>query len=115
VSGRIKITFLPHDTVCPEGRVVEVEPGLGLCRLAVDHGIELEHACGMAGACTTCHVHIRAGGEFLEPASEEEEDMLDKAWGLDRDSRLSCQVVTGDRDLVVEIPRYTVNMVSERH
>ena len=115
MDGRIKVTFLPHESVCPEGRGVETKPGTVLCRLALDNDIELEHVCGMAGACTTCHVHIREGGESIDPASDDEEDMLDKAWGLDRDSRLSCQVVVGDRDLVVEIPRYTVNMVSERH
>jgi len=51
----------------------------------------------------------------LPIADELEEDFLDKAWGVDPDSRLSCQVLVGEKDLVVEIPRYTINMVSERH
>ena len=69
----------------------------------------------MSCACTTCHVHVREGYESLEEADELEEDYLDKAWGVDPDSRLSCQVIVKDEDLTVEIPKYTINMVSERH
>lgn len=111
-----KVVFLPHETICPEGKIVEAEPGQSLCVLALDNNIPIEHACELSCACTTCHVHIREGGETLAPADDLEEDMLDRAWGLDQDSRLSCQViVTGEADLVVEIPRYTINMVSEQH
>lgn len=110
-----KIIFLPHETICPEGAVVDVKPGRSLCALALAEGVEIEHACEQACACTTCHVYVREGGESLEPADDLEEDMLDKAWGLDPDSRLSCQIMPGDEDLVIEIPRYTINMVSEQH
>ena len=55
------------------------------------------------------------GGDSLDEASEDEEDLLDRAWGLDPDSRLSCQAIVGDEDLVVELPRYTINQVSENH
>lgn len=110
-----KIIFLPHEVACPEGRVIETESGKSLCALALSHGIAIEHACEQACACTTCHVYIREGAESLPPADELEEDLLDKAWGLDPDSRLSCQVVVADTDLVVEIPRYTINMVSEQN
>jgi ferredoxin, 2Fe-2S len=109
------IRFLPHETICPEGAVVEAAEGATLCRVALANNIAIEHACELACACTTCHVHIREGGESLQEASDIEEDMLDKAWGLSPDSRLSCQVSVADKDLVVEIPRYTINMVSERH
>ena len=51
--------------------------------------------------------------ETLEPPEEEEEDLLDKAWGLEATSRLSCQAVLKDRDIVIQIPRYTINQVSE--
>jgi 2Fe-2S ferredoxin len=51
----------------------------------------------------------------LNEAREEEEDLLDKAWGLEPESRLSCQAVVGNEDLVIEIPKYTINMVSEQH
>jgi len=51
----------------------------------------------------------------LEESTELEDDLLDKAWGLEPDSRLSCQALVGDKDLVIEIPKYTINMVSENH
>lgn len=115
MTNKAKVIFLPHETLCPEGAVIEAESGMSLCRAALTNGIELEHACELVCACTTCHVHIREGAASLEPASDMEEDMLDKAWGLDADSRLSCQVLVSDQDLVVEIPKYTINMVSEQH
>jgi len=110
-----QIIFLPHDEICPEGAVVEAEPGTTICDVALANGIEIEHACEKSCACTTCHVYVREGGESLNEADETEEDLLDKAWGLDPDSRLSCQAVVGQEDLVVEIPKYTINMVSENH
>ncbi len=111
----VKIIFLPHESICPDGVVIEAEVGAGLCQAALKNGVDIEHACELACACTTCHVHIREGAESLAEASDLEEDMLDKAWGLDVDSRLSCQVIVSNQDLVVEIPKYTINMVSERH
>ena len=110
-----KIVFLPHQDICPEGAVVEANPGESICDAALRNGLEIEHACEMSCACTTCHVHIREGFVELPEADELEEDFLDKAWGVDPDSRLSCQVIVENTDLVVEIPRYTINMVSERH
>ncbi|WP_067517785.1 ISC system 2Fe-2S type ferredoxin [Endozoicomonas ascidiicola] len=110
-----RIVFLPHEELCPEGAVVEVEPGITVCDAALQNGIEIEHACEKSCACTTCHVIVREGYESMEEADELEDDMLDKAWGLEHESRLSCQAVVADEDLVVEIPRYTINQVSERH
>ncbi len=110
-----QLIFLPHEEICPDGAVFEVEKGTTICDAANANGIEIEHACEKSCACTTCHVIIREGIESLEEAGELEEDMLDKAWGLEPDSRLSCQAVVADSDLVVEIPKYTINMVSENH
>lgn len=110
-----QIVFLPHDEICPEGAVVEAEPGVTVCDAALAHGIEIEHACEKSCACTTCHVVVREGFDSMEEADELEEDLLDKAWGLEPESRLSCQSVVADTDLVVEIPKYTINQVSERH
>jgi 2Fe-2S ferredoxin len=110
-----QIIFLPHEEICPEGAVVEVSPGISICDAALEHGIEIEHACEKSCACTTCHVYVREGEQSLNEISEEEDDLLDKAWGLEPDSRLSCQALVGDRDLVIEIPKYTINMVSEHH
>jgi 2Fe-2S ferredoxin len=110
-----QIIILPHEEICPEGAVIEAEPGVTICDAALQNGIEIEHACEKSCACTTCHVYIREGAESLAESGEEEDDLLDKAWGLDPDSRLSCQAVVADKDLVVEIPKYTINMVSENH
>ena len=79
------------------------------------NGIDIEHACEMACACTTCHVVVREGFDSLQVSDELEDDLLDKAWGLEPDSRLSCQLLVGDEDLVIEIPKYTINQVSENH
>jgi ferredoxin, 2Fe-2S len=110
-----KLTILPHPTICPQGKTVEVEPGISICDAALNVGIAIEHACEKSCACTTCHVVVRHGFDDLEPAAEKEEDLLDKAWGLEPESRLSCQAKVGATDLVIEIPRYTINLVSEQH
>ena len=110
-----KLTFLPHAEICPEGVTIDAEPGISICDAALGAGIPIEHACEKACACTTCHVILRAGFNSLEPAEEKEEDLLDKAWGLEPNSRLSCQARVADQDLVIEIPKYTINMVSETH
>ena len=110
-----KLTFLPHLEICPQGAVVEAEPGTTIIDAALAHGIEIEHACEKSCACTTCHVIVREGYDSLNEPEEHEEDLLDKAWGLEPESRLSCQAVVDHEDLVIEIPRYTINMVSENH
>jgi len=110
-----QIIFLPHEERCPEGAVIEAQPGETLIDIALDNGISIEHACEMACACTTCHVIVREGFDSLEESDEDEDDLLDKAWGLEPDSRLSCQVAVGHEDLVIEIPKYTINQVSENH
>ncbi|WP_296056229.1 ISC system 2Fe-2S type ferredoxin [uncultured Amphritea sp.] len=110
-----QIIFLPHDELCPEGKVIEADVGETICDAALREGIEIEHACEKSCACTTCHVIVREGFGSLDESDELEDDMLDKAWGLEPESRLSCQAVVGDDDLVVEIPKYTINQVSERH
>jgi len=110
-----KIVFMPHETICPKGAVIEAEKGESICRVALRNGIDIEHACEMSCACTTCHVLVREGFDSMEEADDLEEDYLDKAWGVEPDSRLSCQSLVADEDLVVEIPKYTINMVSEHH
>jgi len=110
-----QITVLPNADLCYKGKVFDVEPGISICDALLDHDVDIEHACEKACACTTCHVIVREGGNSLAPAEEEEEDMLDKAWGLEPNSRLSCQAMVGDKDLVIEIPKYTINMAKETH
>ena len=110
-----EILVLPHHEICPEGAVIEAEQGESVCEALLRNDIEIEHACEMSCACTTCHVIVREGFDSLEEADELEEDYLDKAWGLEPESRLSCQAQVGETNLVVEIPRYTINHASERH
>ncbi|GAB2938264.1 MULTISPECIES: ISC system 2Fe-2S type ferredoxin [Aquaspirillum] len=110
-----KIIVLPHADLCPEGTMFDAESGQSICDALLENDIEIEHACEMSCACTTCHVVVREGFESLEPSDELEDDMLDKAWGLEPNSRLSCQAMIADQDLVVELPRYTVNHAREHH
>ena len=108
-----QLIVLPHVELCPDGAVIEAEEGKSICETLLANAIELDHACEMSCACTTCHVIVREGFNSLEPAEDTEEDLLDKAWGLEPQSRLSCQAVVADTPLVVEIPRYTINMARE--
>jgi ferredoxin, 2Fe-2S len=110
-----QIIFLPNAEHCPDGKIIQAETGESILDAALRNGVELEHACEKSCACTTCHVIVREGFNSLEPSDELEDDYLDKAWGLEADSRLSCQAIVADKDLVIEIPRYTINMVSENH
>lgn len=106
------VTVLPHDMLAPQGATFEAAPDVSLCQQLLDRGIDIEHACGMVAACTTCHVIVRQGYGKLAAATDEEDDMLDKAWGLTATSRLSCQV-RPTADLVVELPKYTINHARE--
>ncbi|GGI75810.1 ISC system 2Fe-2S type ferredoxin [Shewanella gelidii] len=108
-----QIVFLPNEELCPEGVVAEAEVGETILDVALKNGIHIEHACEKSCACTTCHCVVREGFDELEESDELEDDMLDKAWGLEPESRLSCQAKVVDCDLVVDIPKYTINMVSE--
>ena len=109
------IKILPHPEYCPQGTEIQALPGTTICEALLDHEIEIEHACDMSCACTTCHVIVRSGIDSLKEATEEEEDLLDKAWGLEPQSRLSCQARLAKQDLTIEIPRYTINHAREHH
>ena len=108
-----QIIVLPHVELCPDGTVIEAAPGTTICDALLENGVEIEHACEKSCACTTCHVIVREGFSSLPDAEETEEDLLDKAWGLEPNSRLSCQAVVQEQPLVIEIPRYTINMTRE--
>ena len=110
-----QIIFLPHAELCPEGAALSAEKGETVLDVALRNGIAIEHACEKSCACTTCHVIVREGFRSLNESDELEDDMLDKAWGLEPDSRLSCQTLVGNKNLVIELPKYTINMVSENH
>ncbi len=108
-----RIRILPHDTLCPKGKDIDAAPGTTLCDALLSNGVEVEHACEKSCACTTCHVIIREGFDSLVEAEEKEEDLLDRAWGLEATSRLSCQARVGTEPLTIQIPRYTLNHASE--
>ena len=109
------IRILPHPEYAPNGAEVQAPAGTSICEALLDNGIKIEHACDMSCACTTCHVIVREGFESLNELDENEEDMLDRAWGLEPNSRLSCQAIVGQTDLVVEIPKYSINHAKENH
>lgn len=108
-----RITVLPHPECAPSGVSIDVASGTRICDALLEHDVDIEHACGKVGACTTCHVIVREGFSSLVQASEDEEDMLDRAWGVEHLSRLSCQAIVAETDLAVEIPRYSLNHAKE--
>lgn len=108
-----QLIVLPHSEYCPDGAVLEAPIGESICEVLLNNDIEIEHACECSCACTTCHVIVREGYNSLNEPEELEEDLLDKAWGLEPESRLSCQAIVADTPLVVEIPKYSINMTRE--
>lgn len=109
------IKILPHAEYCPQGTELKVATGTNICEALLDNGINIEHACDMSCACTTCHVVVREGFNSLNELEEVEEDLLDRAWGLEPQSRLSCQAIVARDNLTIEIPKYTVNHAKENH
>ena len=109
------IKILPHPEYCPQGTEITAPAGTSICEALLENGIAIEHACDMSCACTTCHVIVREGSSSLNPSDEFEDDMLDRAWGLTPQSRLSCQAIVAQKDLVVEIPKYSLNHAKENH
>ena len=110
-----QLIVLPHEEICPHGAVIEAEPGISICDALLQNDIEIEHACEKSCACTTCHIIVREGFESLAPSNELEEDLLDRAWGLEPHSRLSCQALVANQDLVIDIPKYSINYAKENH
>ncbi|MGB0576365.1 MAG: ferredoxin family 2Fe-2S iron-sulfur cluster binding protein [Alphaproteobacteria bacterium] len=106
-----KVTFILADG---SRRDFEVGVGKTLLDVALDNGLDVEGACGGVMACSTCHVIVDpAWSEKLPDPGEEEDEMLDLAWGLTETSRLGCQItVTEALDgLVVRLPTETRNLL----
>jgi len=119
-ENAVQVTFLP------EGKTVEFECGKlpykdhgkeqSILDVALNNGIRLDHACGGNCACTTCHVWVKEGAENLSEMDDDEADRLDMAADLQLNSRLGCQaVITKPGKVVVEIPAWNRNYVSEEH
>ena len=114
------VTFLPMQkkvAVLSEKIITESDglPG-SILNAALKAGIDMDHSCGGVCACSTCHVIVRQGLESCNEATDDEEDMLDLAPGLEPQSRLACQCVpNGTQALIIEIPEWNRNLVSEDH
>lgn len=109
------IKILPHAEYAPDGKTISAPAGTSICEALLENGVNIEHACDMSCACTTCHVIVREGLQSLNEADEDEEDLLDKAWGLEPQSRLSCQAILAQQDVTIQIPKYTINHAKENH
>jgi 2Fe-2S ferredoxin len=109
------IKILPHPEYCPQGAEVNAPAGTSICEALLDNHVNIEHACEMSAACTTCHVVVRQGFNSLNPSDEVEDDLLDRAWGLEPQSRLSCQAILAQEDVTIEIPKYSINHAKENH
>ncbi|MGI4776634.1 MAG: ISC system 2Fe-2S type ferredoxin [Janthinobacterium lividum] len=109
------IKILPHPEYCPQGAEVDAPAGTSICEALLEHHVEIEHACEMSAACTTCHVIVREGFGSLDASDETEDDLLDRAWGLEPQSRLSCQAILAQANVTIEIPKYSINHAKENH
>jgi ferredoxin, 2Fe-2S len=109
------ITILPHSEYCPQGAQLTATRGTSICEALLENNIAIEHACELSCACTTCHVIVKQGMASLGEMDESEEDLLDRAWGLTPTSRLSCQAFISNEDVVIEIPKYSINHAKEKH
>ena len=109
------IRILPHPEYCPAGAQVSVPAGTSICEALLENDIAIEHACDMVCACTTCHVIVREGFATHNDLDENEEDLLDRAWGLEPNSRLSCQAILAQKDVTIEIPKYSINHAKEHN
>lgn len=99
-----KLKVLPHPEICPKGAELSARTGDSILDTLLGKKIPMDHACGKSCACASCHVIVRHGYQTLDPQQEEEADMLDKAYGVEPTSRLSCQARIGCDDLEIEIP-----------
>ncbi len=117
-ANMVRVTFQP------EGKTVEFAYGtlpydhhgkpMAFLDVAENYHVFLDHACGGACACTTCHVYVKQGANGLSEADEQELDRLDLAPGLQLNSRLGCQaIITKPGAYTVEIPNWNRNYVSE--
>lgn len=109
------IKILPHPEYCPQGAEIEAPTGTSICEALLEHDVNIEHACEMSAACTTCHVVVREGFASLNASDETEDDLLDRAWGLEPQSRLSCQAILAQTNVTIEIPKYSINHAKENH
>lgn len=101
-----KVTFLFEDPEIPSVEVDNAQEGYSILEITEDHDVHLNHNCGGVCACSTCHVYVESGEQFLEEISEKEEDFIDRAINPRLESRLGCQCIILDEDaeIVITIP-----------
>ena len=115
----VPVTFILEDPRALTGGEQREHKVLGakgehLLEIAMEHGINIEHACGGVCACSTCHVYIEEGMKNLAEATEAEEDRVEEAPGLQRNSRLSCQcTIEREGPITVRVPAWNRNAVKE--
>jgi 2Fe-2S ferredoxin len=109
------IKSCPTPSTAPQGAEVTAPAGTSICEALLDNKINIEHACDMSCACTTCHVIVREGFKSLNEMEEERGGPAGPRLGLEPNSRLSCQAILAQQDVVVEIPKYSINHAKENH
>ncbi|MBX3361652.1 MAG: 2Fe-2S iron-sulfur cluster binding domain-containing protein [Phycisphaeraceae bacterium] len=115
----VPVTFIledPHSLTGGDQRELKVMAAKGehLLEVAMDNGINIEHACGGVCACSTCHIYIEEGAKNLSEPTEAEEDRVEEAPGLQRNSRLSCQCeIEREGPIVVRVPAWNRNAIKE--
>ena len=100
----------------PSQKEIELKAAIGesVLEAALEHGINIEHACGGVCACSTCHIYVEQGEDAFDEPTDEELDRVEEAPGLQRNSRLSCQCkIRKDTPIVVRIPAWNRNAVKE--
>jgi ferredoxin, 2Fe-2S len=96
----IKFNFEEKDH---QSITVNAEAGFSILEITEDHDIHLNHNCGGVCACSTCHIYINKGEQFLEEISDKEEDFIDRATNPRLESRLACQCIILNEDAVIEL------------
>ena len=118
-TATVTVNFHLEDPEALTGRAeddvtVKGAKGQNLLEVALMNGINVEHACGGVCACSTCHIYLESGGQNVSEATEAEEDRVEEAPGLQRNSRLSCQcVIQGDGPITLRVPSWNRNAVKE--
>jgi ferredoxin, 2Fe-2S len=117
-TAKMTVKFLMEDPESlgqhqPEA-VAYANPGMNLLEVALANNIAVEHACGGVCACSTCHIYVEQGMDSLSESTEAEEDRVEEAPGLQRNSRLSCQCVIEKPGVIqVRVPSWNRNAVKE--
>jgi 2Fe-2S ferredoxin len=99
--GRIKFNF--EDITIDSVLVENVEAGYSILEITEDNNVHLNHNCGGVCACSTCHIYVHKGDQYLEEISEKEEDFIDRAINPRLESRLACQCIILDENAEIEV------------